>query len=155
MLNLILDKLGGSTNTQYAAGCISKIEEILKTFSLVDIWRKKHGNNKRFTWSRRSSKVKSTLDYWIIPAVLENFVKKIEIIPGYGSDHMAVEMKLHVQKQDKGPGYWKLNNSLLHKENYNEGIENLINETTKEFKDILNARQFNGTHAKTKLERFP
>ena len=69
VLNPSLDKIGGCNNTQSAAGCLSKIEEILNTFSLIDIWRKKHGKKKRFTWSRKSSKVKSTLDYWFIPCV--------------------------------------------------------------------------------------
>ena len=49
---------------------------------------------KRFPFSRKSLKVKSTQDYWFIPCVFENFVEKIEIIPGFGSDHMAAEMVL-------------------------------------------------------------
>ena len=141
MLNPSLDKIGGCNNTQSAAGCVSKIEEILNTFSLIDIWRKKHGRKKRFTWSRKSSKVKSTLDYWFIPCVFENFVEKIEIIPGFGSDHMAVEMVLQIHGQEKGPGYWKLNNSLLENQSYNEGIEHLVNDTINECNNVLNARQ--------------
>ena len=141
VLNPSLDKIGGCNNTQSAAGCVSKIEEILNTFSLIDIWRKKHGKKKSFTWSRKSSKVKSTLDYWFIPCVFENFVEQIEIIPGFGSDHMAVEMVLQIHGQEKGHGYWKLNNSLLENQNYNEGIERLVNDTINECNNVLNARQ--------------
>ena len=46
MLNPSLDKISGCNNTQSAGGCVSKIEEILNTFSLIDIWRKKHGKKK-------------------------------------------------------------------------------------------------------------
>ena len=50
VLNPSLDKIDGFNDTQSAAGCVSKIEEILNTFSLVDIWRKKHGKTKTFSF---------------------------------------------------------------------------------------------------------
>jgi hypothetical protein len=70
-------------------------------------------NKKRFTWSRKSSNVKSALDYWFIPSTLEANVKRIEIIPGFGTDHMAIEMHLNIQRNEKGYCYWILNNSFI------------------------------------------
>lgn len=77
---------------------------------------------KRFTWSRRSTKVKTTLDYWFIPSNFENYIDKLDIIPGFGSDHMAVEIEMTIYNHDKGPGYWKMNNSLLKKMSTMKGL---------------------------------
>ena len=48
MLNPNLDKIGGCNDTKSAAGCVSKIEEILNTFRLIDMWRKKK------TWKEKA-----------------------------------------------------------------------------------------------------
>ncbi len=141
VLDSSVDIIGTANHTYYKVEIANKVTEILNILNLIDIWRKNNGNKKRYTWSRKTSKVKSTLDYWFIPCIIKSSVKHIEIINGFGSDHMAVELKLVLQPQVNGPGYWKLNNSYLQNEDYNKGIEKLIKDTTREFKDILNARQ--------------
>ena len=47
-----------------------------------------------------------------MPCDFEFFSMKIEIITGFEFDMAVVELILQIQHQ-KGPGYWKLNNSLL------------------------------------------
>lgn len=137
-----IDMIGKGGLSHFRPESANKIKELLKSLDLLDIWRKNNGNKKRFTWSRKSTQVKSTLDYWFIPNILEDNVERIEIIPGYGSDHMAIEMKLDLHKDEKGCGYWKLNNSLLENSEYNDGIKMLIAKVISEYGDMLNKRQF-------------
>ena len=50
------------------------------------------------------------------------------IKPGYKSDHSLVELNLNVIQQQKGPGYFKLNNSLLLETEYQTIIKKSISD---------------------------
>jgi hypothetical protein len=66
---------------------------------------------------------------------------------------MAVLMSLDISKNEKGRGYWKLNNSLLDNPEYNSGIEALIKKSTSDYKDLLDKRQL-WDLCKNKIRQF-
>ena len=51
-------------------------------------------------------------------------------------DHRAVVMSVQGEGRSRGPGYWKLNVSVLNEELYREGIRDIIKETFLEYFDI-------------------
>ena len=98
---------------------IDSIKEIRCTFSLHDIWRIQHPNTRSYTWSRKSPFIFSRLDYWLISANLHDFVTTSDILPAIKTDYSAILLGVQkIEENIKGPGYWKLNTSLLANENY-------------------------------------
>ena len=83
--------------------------------------------------------IKSRLDYFLISKNLVNncdmtFKTKIIISNKVGrrlTDHKLIEISLKIYNQKKGPGYWKLNNTLLSEEEYLEKIKNAIRDIKK------------------------
>ena len=59
-------------------------------------------------------KLKSRIDYFLVAQNLTQFVKKSDIYPSVAPDHQAIDMSLLWRNETpRGPGLWKLNNTLL------------------------------------------
>jgi len=88
-----------------------------KTFREVNIPTKK----KQYTWRDNSLKVQCRLDYCImvvskelLPSVIDLNITNPTI-----SDHSAIAFALQSKEYAKrGPGFWKINNSLLKDGNF-------------------------------------
>ena len=76
----------------------------------------------------------SRLDYIFISEHLLNDINKCSIQTGLHSDHSIVNLELNCDKLNRGRGFWKFNNNLLHDIDY----VNLIKKTIKECKTNLN-----------------
>ena len=114
-LNPEMDKNGGILIPRQ--NVIDSIEEIQCTFSLHDKWRIQHPNTRSYTWSRKFPFIFSRLDYWLISDNLHDFITTSDILPA--TDHSAILLGVQkIEESRKGPGYWKLNTSLLANENY-------------------------------------
>ena len=50
-------------------------------------------------------------------------------IPEFKSDHSIVTISMHFTNEQRGPGYFKINNSLLLQSEYQKQIKNTIIET--------------------------
>ncbi len=61
----------------------------------------------------KPTRVFCRLDFFLISNSIVNRIESSKIIPGYRSDHSFVKIKLITIQQDRGPGFWKLNCSLL------------------------------------------
>ena len=73
------------------------------------------------------------LDYWLISNNLQDCVKSVKIIPAIKTDHSAICLELtSVDGGVPGPGYWKMNCSLLDDEEYVEAISKMIPEWVEE-----------------------
>ena len=123
-----VDKIGGISITR------AKSREIIKTtmesFDRNDIWRLLNNNTMQFTWHSSSKPyIFSRLDYFLVSNSIVNSVCDCTIIPGFKSDHSIVTMNIHLTSEQRGPGYFKINNSLLLQDNYQEKIRNAIRET--------------------------
>ena len=124
-LNPVLDKKRGHFTPRKSV--IDTIESLQEELDLVDIWRVKNPTKKSFTWSQTSPLIFCRLDFWLISNSLHDLVKTADIIPAVRTDHAAISLKLVNTLNDlKGPGFWKLNCSLLDDEDYVKDIEERI-----------------------------
>ena len=128
VLNVDQDKKNGNFNTHKV--CREKLKSIVNTSNLVDIWRILNPEKLKFTWhSNTKPIIFCRLDYFLISENLVNAIKSAKIKAGYKSDHSIIDISFDFIKVEKGPGYFKLNNSLLLDNNYQTSIKNKISET--------------------------
>jgi exonuclease III len=134
VLNSTIDKKNGLKNTH--PHIRRKLSSIMQTYSLVDIWRTLHPDKHQFTWHSNSKPtIFSRLDYFLISDNLVNFTNTSSIKPGFNTDHSLVKINLDFIKLDRGPGVFKLNNSILLDCEYQEKIKTAIQEITTINKD--------------------
>ena len=88
-------------------------ESFMKQHNLIDIWRKTNPLKKKYTWFRTNPTKAARLDYFIISSTLLDIYADSYILFKYRSDHCKVGLKLHLDKNIKGKGLWKLNSELL------------------------------------------
>ena len=124
-LNPTLDKKGGiMTPRKSVINCINDVQSQL---DLVDIWRVKNPQTKSSTWSQRSPPIFCRLDYWLISNNLHDWVKATNIIPAIRTDHSAIHLKFgNVDKEAKGPGFWKMNTSILEDDEYIDDLTKMV-----------------------------
>ena len=134
-LNIFLDgQLDKSPQNTKLYRAIEDFKQTMDDYNLVDIWRINNENRKQFTWRRfKPTLIQSRIDYWLIPGNMIYELKRIGIIPGFRSDHNAINLKFIVKEtQKRGPGFWKFPTYLLKDDSYIENIRNLINDTKTE-----------------------
>ena len=68
------------------------------------------------------------LDFFLISDDTQCDLKSCEILHGIQSDHSPVLLKISsIPESQRGPGYWKFNNSLLNDSNFVDSMQALIN----------------------------
>ena len=122
-LDPTMDKKGGILIPRQHV--INSIENNQNEFSLHDIWRIKNPNTRSFTWSKMSPFIFCRLDYWPISDNLHDLVSKVDILASIKTDHSSIVLELEdIQEGYRGPGFWKLNTSLLTRPDYVDMINN-------------------------------
>ena len=58
-----------------------------------------------------------------------------DILPGFKTDHSMIILKISLHSNPRGPGFWKLNTSLLADTNYIELIKLTIQQTREEYEN--------------------
>ena len=102
---------------------IETIDCLRDEHDLVDIWRIQNPSSKGFTWSQNLPKILCRLDYWLISNNLQDSVSVTNIIPAIKTDHAAISLDFNISRNHiKGPGYWKMNCSLLDDDNYQREV---------------------------------
>ena len=128
VLDINLDKKNGNTETHKK--CRKEIKSILDIHDLTDIWRLKHPDKRHFTWhSNNRPPIFSRLDYFLISNNIVNNTTKTHIKTSYRTDHSLITLSLNFDKIERGPGYFKLNNSLLLDKEYQNIIKTSISDT--------------------------
>ena len=113
----LLDKKGGILIPMKSV--VGTIESLQDELDFVDIWRIKNPPKKSFTWSQNSPMIFCRLDNWLISNSLYDSVTETGIIPAIKTDHSAISIEFCNSDNDiKGPGYWKMNCSLLEDDYY-------------------------------------
>ncbi len=85
----------------------------MHTLDLSDIWRDQHSNVKNYTWKSSSKPpIMCRLDYFLVSKSLYNRIETSEISHGFKSDHSLISFIISPHTP-RGPGFWKLNTSLL------------------------------------------
>ena len=85
----------------------------MKKHNLIHIWRKSNPSKKQYTWFRTNPTKAARLDYFIISPSLLDIYADSSIFFKYRSDHCIISLNLHLDKNLKGKGLWKLNAELL------------------------------------------
>ena len=108
----------------------------MTTFDLVDIWRLRNRQKRAYTWKRfRPILVQSRLDYFLTSDNLQNEIQDVYIESCCLTDHSAICMQLTWEGIERGPSYWKFNDSLLNPI-YNDLIEDNFDSWVLEGSDI-------------------
>ena len=108
-----IDRRGG--NPERGADSPDRLRDLLRTSSTIDVWRAKHPSVKSFSWQKWNGTIASRIDYIFCPLDWSPSVKSCTFIPCPYSDHCAVSLSMHSipHSVSIGPGYWKLNCSIL------------------------------------------
>ena len=134
ILDTDLDKNGGIKNTH--PKCRNMLLDIINEYTLIDIWRLQHPDKKQYTWhSSKKPHISSRLDYFLVSSCLNNNTNKSNIKAGYRTDHSTISLSIDFTNTKKGPGTFKLNNSLLLENEYQTLIRNSIKDIAEINKD--------------------
>ena len=118
--------------------CHTHFKNLLKHNSVTDVFRKKYPNDHGYTWTNPANPTqKSRLDYILLTNYLYQFVKECKVQHSPTPDHSAVLCQLNIIHKKRGPGYWKLNTSVLEEREYQDGIKYTIQKTKNEYNHIL------------------
>ncbi len=114
---------------------------MMKMCKLKDVW-KFYCDKKpfRYTYIDKRTSTKSRLDYILISeesCIHHNDVYLVKPLKG---DHKAVCVKLKYSVKKKGPGYWKLNSSVLKQELYQKGVQDIIKRTQEQYTNVNSKR---------------
>ena len=113
------------------------INNIIDANSLTDIWGDMHPDLMQYIWhSYHKPPILCRLDYFLISDNLRNSIFSSRHYIGYKSDHSIVSLNIDLINLTRGPDYFKLNNSLLLDEDYQEIIKNSISEIAEIRKQI-------------------
>ena len=105
-----LDCSGGNPFKKDSVKCI---QDLCLDYDLVDIWRIRNPEIKRFTWTQKNPLIQRRLDYWLISDVCQEDIEKPDIISSINSDHSAIFLHFNnIDRQKHGPSFWKFNASL-------------------------------------------
>ena len=83
------------------------------------------------------------MNYILVSDPLFSFVVDSDIVPGYRTDHSGIIVKLKLQENDRGKGYWKFNKTLLKDKKYIGEVTRTIKEVQKTY--ILNNTEMENT----------
>ena len=94
-------------------------------YDLVDIWRIRNPEMKRFTWRQKTPVIQRRLDFLLINKEPQEDIYNVHIKPSIKSDHSAIVLSINgIQNQAHRPSFWKLNSSLLEEKEYVSLINN-------------------------------
>ena len=139
--------LAGDFNTTYrkvdkASGKLDKsryeFQKLMDNLELLDMFAIQNPHNKVFSYIHPSnSERNSRIDYILTSKHMQNLISETSIICCPAPDHKAVILKLNLNPNKRGKGYWKLNNSLLKDEIYKNLIKSEITTATIEYSDHI------------------
>ena len=106
------------------------VEQIIQRYSLEDVWRVRNPDEKQYSWfkiNKREQKA-SRIDLALTDKGLN--VENVTFFPVANTDHQAIFLAIKTHKgKERGVGYWKFNNMLLHDPEFvayiNEKLENI------------------------------
>ena len=107
---------------------VNSLKSLINKNNLVDVWRNKNENKIQYTWRRKDRSQSSRIDMFLIGIDFMSLVTECKIKPVVikSTDHQSVFMKIKTCPDEKGKGYWKLNNSILENYDYATLINSLI-----------------------------
>ncbi|CAH3163460.1 unnamed protein product, partial [Pocillopora meandrina] len=133
--------VGGDFNVTLDSDLDFQIQDFCLDFDLVDIWRIRNPECKRFTWRQKNPFIQRRLDYWLINDSSQDDIEKSDIIPSINSDHSAIFLHLNsLDKPEYGPSFWKFNASLIDDDDFVTLINESVPMWLKEFEEVTDKR---------------
>ena len=127
VIDITKDKKHGNINNNKKNRDI--INAIIENNDINDIYRILNPSTKQYTWhSNHRPPIFCRLDYFLVSSNIVNSISVCKITTGIRSDHSIVYFKINVDNQPRGPGYFKLNNSVLLDIEYQEKIKQSVQE---------------------------
>ena len=141
--NLVLEEGMDSINRKQN-NCKSKVmlKEYMKEALLIDIYRDREPEGRKMMHTCRKPIVAARMDFFLINYGMQSYVTEVDILPAFKSDHSIVLMNVNLyQDQKKGPGFWKLNVSILkdikNLKRVNEKIDIALQKTKQCKEDVI------------------
>ena len=107
---------------------------MIQTLDLIDGWRVNNPVQKKFTWvSPWRPAQMARLDFFLLTPDLHAKIVKYKISPGYRTDHSFLSIELDTGEMRRGNGFWKMNTSLLHDEDYVKLVKKTIQDTISDY----------------------
>ena len=139
ILDADLDGTGGKP--QVRESCKKILDNLCSSFHLIDMWRIRNPDVKRFTWRQKNPTIQRRLVFWLISSSIQEEVENVDIIPAIRTDHSAITMHINgIEETGRGPSFWKFNSSLLEDDEYITLITEKYNTWLEEGKDIQDPR---------------
>ena len=123
------DKKNGNINSNKKNR--DKLNNIIQNNDVNDIWRILNPETLQYTWhSNHKPPIFCRLDFFLVSNNIVNSIKECKITTGIRSDHSIVYFNIIVDNQPRGPGYFKLNNSVILEKDYQDMITRSITDIT-------------------------
>lgn len=103
-----------------------RIISLMEDFHLSDAWRMVNPRTRHFTFRRRA--YASRLDYWLISDHLTECLHASEISQVALSDHAMVSISLRSIQEQRGPGCWRFDCTLLHSQLFVAAMSKFLQE---------------------------
>ena len=133
VLDLDIDKKGGLVKTHTES--VKTLKDFCAQFDLLDAWRILNPDTRRYTWRRKRPEIHCRLDFFLVTQSLMCNITSANILTGYKTDHSLIEITVATHSNMRGPGFWKLNTSLLTEMDYINQIRAVIKETQEEYQN--------------------
>ena len=151
-----IDRAGGNYTVWQESSTI--MEEITENADIIDIWRVRNPDIKRFTFRQknRGNIIQSRLDRLYISDTLQYNVSQTDIFPSVRSDHSGVRVSIRPTdgKHQNGASFWKFNNSLLKNEEFTTGLKNYIKIDLKNECNDITSKQVKWEFTKFKIKTW-
>ena len=102
-LNIDLDIGKTYNNLSKNPGYYKQLISLIEVLNLVDIWRLKNPDAKRYTWREKTRYGfrQSRIDFFLISCHLEYYTETTQILPGIKSDHSLLKLSLFIKDEPK------------------------------------------------------
>ena len=89
----------------------------------------------RYTWRRQKPEIHCRLDFFLVSQSLTCNITNSDILACFKTDHSLITIKLSLHLNRRGPGFWKLNMSLLVEDGYAKQIKTAIKVFQEEYQE--------------------
>ena len=118
VFNRTLDRRGSSPS-DYSRESSTALSHLFDACCVTDIWRYLHPSSPGFTWVRSDGSLSSRIDLFGVPYAWVPSVSSCSVFVCPFSDHRSVSVTISLPDAvPPGPGFWKLNVSILEDPEY-------------------------------------
>ena len=135
--NLVFDVLKGKKDGKPTThqNSLKMVQHFWNNLDLTDIWRDLNPEERRYTWRQNKPEIHCRLDCFLVSVSVAGRVLKCDILPGYKRDHSLCNIEINFYTNPRGPGFWKLNSSLLGEIDYVNDIKSSIAKTVHQYEN--------------------